>query len=79
MPTTPAITTTVKITARDINGNNVAKTFNSVNTLSFDYIKGMVNIVDLIQGSFYFPITPLTTITHTITSGVGGVTTVVMS
>ncbi len=78
MPTTPAITATVKITAKDINGNNIAKQFNSVSSLYFDYAKGMVSIID-VTGQFYFSLTAITALTYTIVSGVGGSTTVVMS
>jgi hypothetical protein len=78
MPTTPAITATVKITAKDINGNNIAKQFDSVSFLFFDYNKGMVQVTD-VTGQFYFSLTAITTLTYVIVSGVGGVTTVVMS
>lgn len=78
MPTTPAITATVKVTAKDINGNNIAKQFNSVSALYFDYVKGMVSVVD-VTGQFYFPLTAITTLTYTVVAGVGGATTVVMS
>jgi hypothetical protein len=79
MPTTPAITATVNITVKDIKGNSVAKQFNSVGTLSFDYVKGMVMLIDLVQGQFYFPLLTITNFTYTVVSGVGGSTTVVMS
>ncbi len=80
MPTTPAINATVKITAKDINNNNIAKQFNNVGTLSFDFSKGVVNIVDGSQmGSQYFPLLAITTLTYTVVAGVGGSTTVVMS
>jgi len=77
MPLTPAISARVTITARDINNNNVAKTFNSVGSINFDYVKGMINIVDLVQGSLYFSLTAITTLTYTAVAG--GATTVVMS
>lgn len=70
-----AIFATVKITAKDVNGNNVAKQFNSVRRLDFDYIDGTVNIVD-VTGSFYFTIALITTFTYTIA---GTSHTVVMS
>lgn len=79
MPTTPAINTIVTITARDINNNNIAKTFNSVGSMNFDYNKGMVRIIDLVQGEFFFSLLTITTLTYTVVSGVGGTTTVVMS
>jgi hypothetical protein len=80
MANTSIINATVKITAKDINGNNVAKQFNQVMTLHFDYNDAtpMINIVD-VTGSFYFPITPLTTVTYTIVAGIAGSHTVVMS
>lgn len=71
-----AIATRVTITAKDPSGNNVAKVFNSVYNLSFDYFKGIVNIVDSVQGSFYFGLTTLTTITYTVN---GTATTIVIS
>lgn len=78
MPSTPAINATVKITSVDINGNSVAKQFNSVSALSFDYAKGMVKITD-VTGEFYFSLTVVTTLTYTVVSGVAGTTTVVIS
>lgn len=78
MPNQPLITGTVKVTAKDVNGNNVAKQFNAVTGLSFDYNKGMVQVTDA-TGSFYFPLTPMTTLTYTITTGLAGSHVVVMS
>lgn len=78
MPLNPAINTRVAITVVDINGNSVAKQFNSVSAINFDYVTGKVNIVDA-TGSFYFSILLITTLTYTIVSGLGGTTTVVMS
>ena len=78
MPTTPAINAIVSITVKDINGNSVAKKFNNVSRLTFDYSKGMVKIVD-VTGQFYFTLTTITTLTYTVVSGIGGVTTVVMT
>ncbi len=78
MPTTPAINATVKITAKDINAGNIAKQFNSVSELRFDYSKGVVEITD-VSGQFYFSLLLVTTLTYTIVAGVGGATTVVMS
>ena len=75
MPTTPAITATVKITVKDINNNSVAKQFNNVSELRFDYAKGMVRITDT-TGEFYFTLLTITTLTYTV---LGTVTTVVMS
>jgi hypothetical protein len=78
MPLTPALLATVNITVKDINGNSVAKQFNAVSSLSFDYFKGMVKVTD-ITGEFYFTLLTTTTLTYTITTGLAGVTTVVMS
>jgi len=72
MANTPLILATVNITAKDINGNNVAKQFNQVNYLNFDYVKGMVNIVD-VTGSFYFTLTSESTLTYTITKTAPGI------
>lgn len=68
----PAVVT---ITAADINGNSIAKTFNGVRSLKFDYVENTVNIVDA-TGSFYFGYSALTAVTITIA---GGITTVVIS
>lgn len=78
MPKNPALSATVKITCKDINNNSVAKMFNAVGSLSFDYDKGTVNIVDD-SGSFYFPLIPSTTLTYTITGGLAGQHAVVIS
>jgi hypothetical protein len=78
MPLTPALNARVTITVRDINNNNIAKQFNSVSGINFDYAKGMVRITD-VTGQFYFSLLTITTLTYTVTSGVGGVTTVVLS
>ncbi len=76
MPSTPAIQARVTITAVDVNGNSVAKTFNYVYQLRIDYFKGTINIVDEAQGSFYFSMLTPTTVTYTIA---GTTTTVVIS
>ncbi len=79
MANQPAIIATVKVTADDINGNNVAKQFNAVTYLNFDYAKGMVNVVD-VTGSFYFSLLDITSLTYTVAgSADGGAVTVVMS
>lgn len=65
----PAI---VQITALDINGNNSTNTFSQVKDLQFDYIKGVVRILDD-TGEFFFPYTPVTTVTYTITAGTANV------
>jgi hypothetical protein len=78
MANQPLIRGTAKVTAKDINNNSVAKQFNSVYYIHFDYNDGTVNIVDA-TGSFYFPLGPMTTVTYTITNGIGGQHAVVMS
>ena len=78
MANAPRITATVKVTAKDINGNNIAKQFNQVIGMNFDYADGTVNIIDA-TGSFYFPLGPMTTFTYTIVNGTGGSHVVVMS
>ena len=75
MPSVPAIAATVKITVKDINGNSVAKQFNDVSRLTFDYNTGKVRIID-VTGSVDFTLTTITTLTYTV---LGTVTTVVMS
>jgi hypothetical protein len=75
MATTPALNATVRITAKDINGGNIAKQFNNVSKLQFDYARGMVRVTDA-TGEFYFSLTAITTLTYTV---LGTVTTVVMS
>lgn len=77
MPLNPAINVSVNITAKDINGNNVAKVFNSVTKLHFDYSKGTVNVVD-VTGSFYFSLMLVTTLTYTVVAGFGAPTTTVV-
>ena len=68
----------VKITAKDINGNNVAKQFNQVRYINFDYNDATVNIIDA-TGSFYFPLVPMTTLTYTIVANPNGSHSLVMS
>ena len=76
MANTPLIFARVTITVKDINNNSVAKTFNSVLNMNFDYNDATVMILDQQQGSFYFGISKITTVTYTV----NGVTnTVVMS
>lgn len=79
MPLTPALNARVTITVRDINNNNVAKVFNMVNSISFDYVKGMVKIIDAQQGQFDFTLMTITTLTYTVVAGVNGQTSIVMS
>ncbi len=78
MANTPLINATVKITVKDINGNSVAKQFNFVTQMHFDFSDGTINIVD-VTGSFYFTLLTITSFTYTIVAGFGGSTTVVMS
>ncbi len=78
MPNMPLILCTVKVTARDLNNNNVAKQFNQVREIDFDYNDGTVRVFDA-TGTFYFPLTPMTTLTYTITTGLAGSHVVVMS
>ena len=78
MANTPAILATVKITADDINGNNVAKQFNNVSALNFDFAKGMVQVVD-VTGSFYFSLGDMSSVSYTISGADFSAVTVVMS
>jgi hypothetical protein len=78
MANQPIIIGTVKVTAKDINGNNIAKQFNSVYSLSFDYNKGMISLVD-VTGQYYFPLIPMTTLTYTMTPSPSATHTIVMS
>jgi hypothetical protein len=78
MPANPLLNCTVKITAKDINGNNIAKQFNNVYGMNFDYQKGMLAILD-VTGEFYFPLTPLSSFTYTIVANPGGQHTIVTS
>jgi hypothetical protein len=78
MANTPLINATVKITVKDINNNSVAKQFNNVIGMNFDYSDGTVNIID-ITGSFYFTLKTITTLTYTITANPNGQHAVVMS
>ena len=78
MPNQPALNCIVRITARDINNNNVQKSFFQVRQLEFDYTDAIVNVID-VTGSFYFALTPTTTITYTIVAGIAGQHTVVLS
>lgn len=78
MANQPLIIGTVNITAKDINGNSVAKQFNAVHNLNFDYNTGKVNVVDA-TGSFYFSLSAITTLTYTVISGIGGSHNIVVS
>lgn len=78
MPNQPLIRATVKITVKDINNNSVAKQFNNVYNLNFDYNDGTINIVDA-TGSFTFGITLVTTLAYTIVTGLNGQHAIVAS
>jgi hypothetical protein len=79
MANTPLVNGIITITATDINGNRIAKTFNSLAYLNFDYGKGMLNVVDFKQGSFFFSLTAITSLTYTIVANPGGSHTIVTS
>jgi hypothetical protein len=74
----PVINAIATVTARDLLNNNIAKQFNAVHSISFDFDKGMVNVVDA-TGSFFFPISPMTSIVDTIVTGISGQHSFVMS
>jgi hypothetical protein len=78
MANVPLINATVKITAKDINGNNVPKQFNSVSQFGVDYNEGMVKVVDT-TGTFYFSAQALSSLTYTITPNPGGSHVIVTS
>lgn len=73
MANAPVLLGTVRITV-----NSVAKEFNNVTELKFDYNTGKVNIVDM-TGSFYFSILAITSLTYTIVSGLNGSHNIVAS
>lgn len=60
----------VQITAKDINGNNIAKTYNNVVQMNIDFANGKFQIVDEVQGAFNFPFVQIATLTDTIQSNV---------
>lgn len=76
MANTPLIFARVNITVKDINNNSVAKQFNSVLNMNFDYNDATLMILDQQQGSFYFGISKVTSFTCTIN---GNTYTFVMS
>lgn len=78
MPNQPLINAIVKVTARDINNNNVQKTFSGVRSIIFDYNDATINIID-VTGSFYFPLTPVTILTYIIVPNPNGAHTILMS
>jgi hypothetical protein len=78
MANQPLLKATVNITAKDINSNNVAKQFNNVLGLNFDYNTGKINVIDT-TGSFYFSLSAISSLTYTIVTGLNGSHTVVTS
>lgn len=66
----PAIVT---ITAPDMAGNSVAKTFSSVESIKYDFVERTINIVDD-SGSFYFGYNTIATVTHVISNGTTTIT-----
>ena len=76
MPLNPAINATVSIAAKSINGDTVTSVFNKVLNMNIDYSKGMINIVDADQGSFFFSMLFPTALTYTI---VGTATTIAIT
>lgn len=73
MANQPAFLAKVTITT-----GGVAKVFNAVTQLNFDYSTGKIFILD-VTGAFYFGLSTITAITYTITTGLSGVQTVVIS
>ena len=73
MAFTPRVQTSITITSKDINGNSIAKTFNNVLALNLDYAKGMLNVVDDVQGSLYFSLAAVATVTYTAVTSVSPV------
>jgi hypothetical protein len=78
MSTYPLLSATCKVTAKDINNNSVAKQFNAVKELKFDYASGRLNVLDA-TGSFYFQLTSITALTYTVVTGANGNHAVVVS
>lgn len=68
--TYPAVVT---ITAADIKGNTVAKTFSAVKAINYDFFENTINIIDA-TGSFYFGYSSITTVTQVITNGITVIT-----
>lgn len=66
MANQPALTAAVTVTAVNIKGASVANIFAQVRSISMDYDKGMLSLLDAEQGAFYFPLTPVTTITFVV-------------
>lgn len=73
MANQPVLNARVTITT-----GGVAKQFNAVTAIHIDYSTGRINIVDA-TGSFYFGLTTITSFTYTITTGVNGVSSLVIS
>jgi len=69
MALSPRMAGIVNITTKDINGNSIAKVYNQVLFVGLDYAKGMINVVDNVQGSFYFSLYAVATFTYTAVGG----------
>lgn len=78
MANAPLTTCVVKITAKDINGNNILKTFGQVRNIIYDFNDMTINILD-VTGSFYFALTPVTSIVTTVVPNPNGSYNVVIS
>lgn len=63
----------VTITAVDINGNSVPKTYNNVKQINYDFTDRTINVVDE-TGSFYFGYSSTATVTHVIVGGASVIT-----
>lgn len=78
MAYTPAINARATVTSRSLANDNVVKVFSTVHSITFDFDKGMVNVVDE-TGSFFFSLKVMTSIADTIVTGVNGQHSFVMS
>ncbi len=76
MANQPALDASATITAVNIKGSSVANIFTAVRSISFDYDKGMLSLLDAEQGAFYFPLTPVTVVTFVVA---GKITTITVS
>ena len=61
----PKVQCAVNVTTKDINGNSIAKQYNNVFAITFDYAKGMVTIQDDVQGYFTFSLFALANLIYT--------------
>ena len=78
MANQPVITATMKITAKDVNGNNTVKQFNAVYGVNFDYNKGMMSVIDA-TGEFYFSLSAVITFTNVISGGLANFHTITVA